>query len=138
VDVEFLLPKKDYKASFDLKWDSRLYPPSKFGDVLDITKSDSQVDETYAIARVASADRAQWRAWRKHVGKLEMPGGDSGSVDGSGWRAVSASVHKAACKAASNDAFRRRGFLQACLGERLTPAARSQREAPQDGPPSRR
>ena len=93
----------DYKDAQGVKWDDKKYSPATFDAVLDVAKSDANLNNTFAVARIAAATRDQWIAWRKHVdaNKPVVPE----TVAGGGWRTIAASVHKAACRGASNELF---------------------------------
>lgn len=93
-----------FKDSFDVRWDERDYS-DKYDLLFDPSKADKQIGSTRNVARLAAASREEWRNWRRHIGKPEMPDGAMGSVDGHGWRTVAAYVHKAACRGASNELF---------------------------------
>jgi hypothetical protein len=95
----------DYKDAQNIKWDDTNYAKSTFDAVLDVKASDVNLQSTFRKARIAAVDREQWINWRKHIGKPEMPDGAGGTVVGSGWRVVSAAVHKAACNGTSNELF---------------------------------
>ncbi len=94
----------DFKPGFGVHWDDKDYM-GLFDKLLDVTQSDRQINTTYKTARIAAAERDQWRSWRRHIGKPEMTDGVSGTVDGAGWRTVAASVHRAACRGSSNELF---------------------------------
>jgi hypothetical protein len=93
-----------FQSLLDVRWDDRDYS-GKYGLLFDVDKADEHIDSTRYVARLAAAQREQWRSWRKHMKKPEMVEGSIGSVDGHGWRTVAAYVHKAACKGASNELF---------------------------------
>jgi len=95
----------DYVAMQGLKWDDTIYPKSAFDAVFNVSFSDVNIKNTYSSARLAGASREQWTAWRKHIGKPDMPDGGTGSVYGAGWRIVAAAVHKAACRGGQNELF---------------------------------
>ncbi|MER8665450.1 hypothetical protein NKH34_30660 [Mesorhizobium sp. M1148] len=95
----------DYKDTQGVHWDDRVYSQATFEAILDVSKSDANLGNTFNVARVAAAEREQWRAWRHHVGKPEMLDGLTGTVDGGGWRTVAAAVHKSACRGSSNELF---------------------------------
>lgn len=95
----------DYKDIQGIHWDDTKYPDADFDSVLDVNRSDPNLGNTFAVARVAAATRDQWSAWRKHIGKGDLPSGLQGGIQGGAWRVVAASVHKAACSGVSNELF---------------------------------
>lgn len=93
----------DYSDAQGVKWDGTVYSKSTFDAVLDVAKSDLNLNNTFTKARIAGALRDEWITWRNHIGKPVMPDSGQGTVVGGGWRTVAASVHKAACRGASNE-----------------------------------
>lgn len=94
-----------YSKAQGAVWEDTPYGKATFDAVLDVSRSDANISSTRNVARIGGAIRAQWSAWRHHIGKPEMPDGQQGSTEGNGWRTVTAAVHKAACKGASNELF---------------------------------
>jgi hypothetical protein len=95
----------DYTDAQGVKWDEQSYPEAGFDAVFDVVNSDRNIKTTYAIARIAAAQRDDWIDWRRHLGKPQMLNGTTGTVAAGGWRIVAADVQRAACTGASNELF---------------------------------